>query len=691
MNHILDDLTPQQRAAATKTGPTLVIAGAGTGKTKTLTAAVADRVIEHRVSPNRIIAVTFTNKAAAEMSGRIRAALGEEMSPSWVGTFHGLGARQLRIEPEAADLRPGFDIFDADDSRRVVKRVMKAMNLAAGDDETIGARDPLKLVCNRISRWKDELVAPREAPSAAETQIAEAIRDGFPIDADGLRTAARIYAEYQHILRDANAADFGDLLLWPVRALMHDAAYRERWAGRFDRVLTDEYQDVNRAQFTWLRYLCSRHHEIFAVGDDDQSIFGWRGADITYIRRFTQHFPGATQIRLEENFRSTGHILAAANAVIERDQSRLGKTLFTRKPPGTPIELVRFNSGEAEAVEITKEIVRRRAEGASWGDFAVLYRSNSLSRLFEESLMRGRVPYTIIGDVGFYQRAEIKDSLALLRLVAMPDDRQADESFRRVINTPARGFGPKAMTILEQEAAWRRVSLLQALETAQVPPKARAGGLALRRRHSQRRATASINRCRPAFPRPRRDGLSQDAAREPGRDHGGAPRQRAGADPARRRFPQPARTPRSRRARNRRSRRGCHQHRQADDAASSEGPGIRPCLPCRLGERAIPAKLWRPERRAQAGVCRNHARNAAGDHLPLQLPARTKHTIGLPQGHTRGEQSPRLGCPTKDVSWTAPGRVGSLTAPSPCHWRPDVERYSSDLRRTACARLARGI
>ena len=478
MNHILDDLTPQQRAAATKTGPTLVIAGAGTGKTKTLTAAVADRIIEHRVSPNRIIAVTFTNKAAGEMSGRIRAVLGEEMSPSWVGTFHGLGARQLRIEPEVADLRPGFDIFDADDSRRVVKRVMKAMNLAAGDDETIGARDPLKLVCNRISKWKDELVAPREAPSAAEAQIAEANRDGFPIDAHGLRTAARIYAEYQHILRDANAADFGDLLLWPVRAMMHDAAYRNRWAGRFDRVLTDEYQDVNRAQFTWLRYLCSHHHEIFAVGDDDQSIFGWRGADITYIRRFTQHFPGATQIRLEENFRSTGHILAAANAVIERDQSRLGKTLFTRKPPGTPIELIRFNSGEAEAVEITKEIVRRRAEGASWGDFAVLYRSNSLSRLFEESLMRGRVPYTIIGDVGFYQRAEIKDSLALLRLVAMPDDRQADESFRRVINTPARGFGPKAMTILEQEAAWRRVSLLQALETAQVPPKARAGGLA---------------------------------------------------------------------------------------------------------------------------------------------------------------------------------------------------------------------
>lgn len=479
MPHIFDDLTPQQRAAATKTGPTLVIAGAGTGKTKTLTAAVADRIITHTIRPNRIIAVTFTNKAAGEMIGRIRAALGDEMSPSWVGTFHGLGARQLRIEPEVADLRPGFDILDADDTRRIVKRVMKGMNLAAGDDEMLGTRDPLKLICNRIAKWKDDLVTPRDAPAAAEAQIAEAHREGFPVDTHGLRSASQVYAEYQRTLRDSNAADFGDLLLWPVRAMMHDTSYRQRWADRFDRVLTDEYQDVNRAQFVWLRYLCSHHHEIFAVGDDDQSIFGWRGADITYIRSFARHYPGAAQIRLEENFRSTGNILAAANAVIARDQSRLGKTLYTHKPAGTPIEIMRFHNGEAEAAEITKEIVRRRAEGASWGDFAILHRSNSLSRLFEESLMRGRVPYTIIGDVGFYQRAEIKDSLALLRLVATPDERQADDSFRRVINTPARGFGAKAMTVLEQEAAWRRVSLLQALETAPLPPKARVGGLLL--------------------------------------------------------------------------------------------------------------------------------------------------------------------------------------------------------------------
>jgi DNA helicase-2/ATP-dependent DNA helicase PcrA len=477
MPSILDDLTPQQHAAAVQPGPTLVIAGAGTGKTKTLTAAVAHRIANLKVEPARILAVTFTNKAAAEMNGRIKLALGETMAPKWAGTFHGLGARQLRIEPEVADLRSGFDILDADDSRRMVKRVMKAMNLASGDEEIGGGRDPIKTVCNRISKWKDELVIPRDAPAAAEAAIVSSDHDGFPVDPNTLRSCARVYIEYQRMLQDANAADFGDLLLWPVRAMMQDRTYRERWADRFDRVLADEYQDVNRAQYTWLRLLSAGHKEIFAVGDDDQSIFGWRGADIKYIRRFTQDFPGAAQVRLEENFRSTGHILAAANGIIGRDHHRLGKTLFTRKSNGIPLEVVRFSSGENEATEITREIVRHHAEGKGWGDFAILYRSNALSRLLEEALMRGRVPHTIVGDVGFYHRAEIKDALALPLPVIAPDDRQGGESFRRVINTPARGFGPKTMTLLEEEAAWRRVSLLQALDSAQLPPRARSAGL----------------------------------------------------------------------------------------------------------------------------------------------------------------------------------------------------------------------
>ena len=473
MTDLLEGLTPQQKTAAVKQGPVLVIAGAGTGKTKTLTAAVVYRIRAAGIPASRILAATFTNKAAAEMTSRIRAALGEDAAPRWIGTFHGLGARQLRIEPEVADLRPGFDILDADDTRRMIKRVMKAMNIAA-DDEGNNIRDPIKLVCNRISSWKDELITAEEAPAAAE----QLISSGTPVDPQTIRAAALVYAEYQHRLRDANAADFGDLLLWPVRAMMRDRAYKKRWAGRFDCVLADEYQDVNRAQFMWLSLLCEEHRELFAVGDDDQSIFGWRGANVTCIRRFPQDFPNAALVRLEENFRSTGHILDAANAVIARDHSRLGKTLFTRKPAGTPIQIVRCRNDEGEANEIVTEIVRRRAEGATWDDFAILYRNNSLSRLFEEALLRARIPYTIVGDVGFYQRAEIKDALALLRLVATPDDRQADEALRRIINTPPRGFGEKAKTELEAEAAWRQVPLLQALDTTRLPPKARASGLA---------------------------------------------------------------------------------------------------------------------------------------------------------------------------------------------------------------------
>jgi DNA helicase II / ATP-dependent DNA helicase PcrA len=477
-NDVLNGLTVDQAAAAALSGAVLVLAGAGTGKTKTLTAGVAHRITTRRIPASRILAVTFTNKSAAEMLARIRAGVGDGGAPSWIGTFHGLGARQLRIEPEVAGLRPGFDIMDADDSRRIIKRVMKGMNLNAADDDVSIGRDPLKLMCNRISAFKDALVIPSEAAAHMEAQIANANGADLRVDPHHLRMAARVYVEYQRVLRDANAADFGDLLLWPVRAMQANRDYWDRWAGRFDAVLADEYQDVNQAQYSWLRLLAASHGELFAVGDDDQSIYSWRGADIRYIRRFTRDFPNATQVRLEENFRSTGHILSAANAVIAQDRGRLGKTLYTRKPHGDPIEVVRFRNAEAEAIGIVAEIQRRHAEGSNWQDMAILYRSNALSRGFEENLMRGRVPYVLVGDVGFYQRAEIKDALALLRLSAAPDSSQGDEAFRRIINVPPRGFGPRSMDAVEQEAAWRQVSLLQALETAELPPKARGAGLA---------------------------------------------------------------------------------------------------------------------------------------------------------------------------------------------------------------------
>ena len=475
---ILSDLTPPQREAATATGPVLVLAGAGTGKTKTLTAAVVHRIGERGMSPSRILAATFTNKAAGEMTGRIRACLGDGTAPYWIGTFHGLAARQLRIEPEVAGLRPGFDILDADDSRRIVKRVLKAHNLAGADDAVMIDRDPLKVMCNRISKFKDNLVTPEEAPARIEAMIAEARHADIPVDPEGLRASAKVYADYQRTLRDGNAADFGDLLLWPTRAMQRNPEYRAHWAGRYDCVLADEYQDVNQAQYSWIRLLSAEHREVFVVGDDDQAVYSWRGADIQYIGRFARDFPNAAQIRLEENFRSTSHILDAANAVIAQDKTRLGKTLFTRKPIGDRIEVVAFRNAEAEATGLVAEMKRRHAEGLSWSDMALLYRSNALSRGFEEALMRARVPYVLVGDVGFYQRAEIKDTLAFLRLCATPDDTQADEAFRRVINIPARGFGAKAMQELEDEAAFRQSPLLVALETAELPPKARSAGLA---------------------------------------------------------------------------------------------------------------------------------------------------------------------------------------------------------------------
>lgn len=472
-------LTKTQAEAAAQAGPILVLAGAGTGKTSTLTAAVVQRIAVDRFSPSRILAVTFTNKAAKEMASRIRAALGDSAPPSWLGTYHGLAARQLRDQPEVAGLRPGFDILDADDSRRIVKRTMKALNLAGGDDEPVASRDPLKIMCNRISKFKDNLMTPQGAAAAVDKKIADAEHTREQIDAQGLRAGVRVYADYQQRLRDANGADFGDLLLWPTLAMRRDEDYRDRWAARFDCLLADEYQDVNFAQYCWLKALAADHGRLFVVGDDDQAIYSWRGSDIAYIRRFARDFPNALQVRLEENFRSTGHILAAANAVIAQDRKRLGKTLFTQKERGDRIEILAFRDAQAEASALAMEIQRRHADGVPWEDMAILYRNNFLSRGFEEALMRARVPYVIVGDVGFYQRAEIKDALAYLRLAESPDDRQSDEAFRRVVNEPRRGYGAKAMEILEAEASFRNVSLLRALDTAASPPKTRAAGLAL--------------------------------------------------------------------------------------------------------------------------------------------------------------------------------------------------------------------
>ena len=353
---------------------------------------------------------------------------------------------------------------------------MKALNISTDEDDG-GKRNPVKIVGGVIARFKDRLITPNAAAAHVENRIAEANHAKAPIDAAGLLAAARVYGEYQARLREANAADFGDLLLWPTLALVRDADYRTRWSGKFDWVHADEYQDVNCAQYTWLKMLASHGKRIFVVGDDDQSIYGWRDADVVYIRRFKRDFPDAVDIRLEENFRSTGHILAAANAIIAQDTARLGKTLFTRKGQGARVELMSFRNGEAEAEGVAEALMTRKRTGAHWAEMAVLYRNNFLSRSFEEALMRARIPYRLVGDVGFYARAEIKDALALLRLAAMPDDRQSDEAFRRVVNEPRRGFGSKAIEALERDAAFFGVSLLKAVETTALPAKTKEAGL----------------------------------------------------------------------------------------------------------------------------------------------------------------------------------------------------------------------
>ena len=477
-NGPLDGLTPSQAVAAAHDGPILVLAGAGTGKTKTLTAAVAVRIARLGIPASRVLVVTFTNKAAGEMRERVQANLRGHPSPHWLGTFHGLGARQLRHEPEVARLRHGFDILDADDAKRLVKRSMAALGMDPHAGSGAGAYS-VKSFSQLIGQLKDALVAPEHALAYLDAAAANAAASEAPLtDAASPEAVARLYAEYQRRLRDANAADFGNLLLWPTLAMQRDETYRRRWAGRFDCILADEYQDINHGQYVWLMSLARDHRNVFVVGDDDQSVYRFRGSDIRFIRQFQQDFPEAAQVRLEENFRSTGHILDAANAVIACDTGRLGKTLFTGKGCGELIEVVSFTGAAEEAAGIVAEMVRRNALGVGWDRMAMLYRGNALARGYEEALLRARVPYQLLGDTGFYQRAEVKDALALLRLAACPEDRQSDEAFRRVANLPARGIGTKAMQAIEAEALARNCSLLVAARTTLLTPRVREAALA---------------------------------------------------------------------------------------------------------------------------------------------------------------------------------------------------------------------
>ena len=446
MDH-LEGLNPQQRAAVLHfEGPLLVLAGAGTGKTRALTCRIAHLVREHGVPPHRILAVTFTNKAAGEMRERVAMYLGEEPRGMWLGTFHALGARLLRIHAGEIGRAAPFTIFDAEQSLNQVKRAQQAVRV--NPDEW----NP-RSVQGVISSAKNTLVGP-------ERFRAENGDDG-PLE----EVVSRVYPEYQAALARQNALDFDDLLMRPVELLERQPAILHRYSDRFAFLLVDEYQDTNHAQFRLLELLAGVHGNLMVVGDDDQSIYGWRGADIRNILQFESVFSGARVVRLERNYRSTGHILHAANAAISHNVARKAKTLRTRGPDGARLSVLRTATETDEARCIADEVESRmRANGWRYGSFAVLYRTNAQSRALEEELLRRFIPYQIVGGVRFYERREIRDVLAYLRLVSNPLD---EEAFTRIVNYPKRGIGVATRDRLRAWARHRGAPLLEAAEQAQ--------------------------------------------------------------------------------------------------------------------------------------------------------------------------------------------------------------------------------
>ncbi len=442
MDH-LEGLNPQQRAAVLHfEGPLLVLAGAGTGKTRALTCRIAHLVREHGIPPHRILAVTFTNKAAGEMRERVAMYLGEEPSGMWLGTFHALGARLLRIHAGEIGRATPFTIFDAEQS---LSQIRQAEQAARVNPEEWNPRS----VQGVISGAKNALVSPQ--------RFHEDVADGpDPLAA----VAARVYPEYQAALERQNAFDFDDLLMKPVELLEDRPDILHRYSDRFAFLLVDEYQDTNHAQFRLLDLLARVHGNIMVVGDDDQSIYGWRGADIRNILEFESVFPGAHVVRLERNYRSGGHILDAANSAIALNLARKVKTLHTRRPDGELLSVLPTATETDEARCITDEIESRmQANDGSYRDFAVLYRTNAQSRALEEELMRRFIPYQIVGGVRFYERREIRDVLAYLRLISNPLD---EEAFDRVVNYPKRGIGRVTQDRLRAWARHRGLSLLEA-------------------------------------------------------------------------------------------------------------------------------------------------------------------------------------------------------------------------------------
>jgi DNA helicase-2/ATP-dependent DNA helicase PcrA len=457
VSKILDPLNDAQREAVTAPlGNLLVLAGAGSGKTRVLVHRIAWLIQVEGVAAWGILAVTFTNKAAREMKGRIEEMLEAPIGGMWVGTFHGLAHRFLRAHWQDAGLPQQFQILDGDDQLRLVKRSLKALEL----DE---ARWPPRQVQGWINRHKDEGRRPQHLDGAGDFYE---------------RKLIEVYGEYETACARGGMLDFADLLLRTHELLRERPDILHHYRARFRHILVDEFQDTNAIQYAWLRLLAGANDNLFLVGDDDQSIYGWRGAQVENIQSFQRDYPGTRLLRLEQNYRSTGNILNAANALIAHNPTRLGKNLWTEDGAGEPIRrYAAFN--DVDEARFVVERIRRQVEdlGCRRCDCAILYRTTAQSRLFEEALVQADIPYRVYGGLRFFERAEVRDALAYLRLLANRDD---DAAFERVVNTPPRGIGERTLETLREQARGARSSLWEAARTllgsGGLPPRA-AGAL----------------------------------------------------------------------------------------------------------------------------------------------------------------------------------------------------------------------
>jgi len=439
----LSTLNPPQREAVTTTeGPLLVLAGAGSGKTRVIAHRIA-WLLQKGVDPAAILAVTFTNKAAGEMRERVAALAGAGGAEVHLTTFHAFGLWILRNEHRAAGLPSRFSICDPGDQIALVKGCLGELSV---DDRRFDPHRVLAAISRARSAGKSRIV-PRPAGQGDDYDL----------------VASEVFPRYERALRARRAVDFDDLVARPVALLKKDVEVRDRLRERFRYVLVDEYQDTSAVQLALLVLLCGERPNVCAVGDDDQSIYGWRGAEVKNVLAFERHFPGARVIRLEQNYRSTGHVLACANAVIARNPDRRPKRLFTEAGPGDRVRVVALPGEEDEAAFVAGEIARQRAEGRPWSDFAVLYRLNAQSRPFEEAFREAGIPHVVHGGPAFFDRAEVRDLLAYLKVLSAPED---DLSLARIVNVPPRGIGDASLEHVQHFALERRIALAEALRRA---------------------------------------------------------------------------------------------------------------------------------------------------------------------------------------------------------------------------------